>query len=96
VFGLTAGATPDRFLVGLAVLSLFSEVAEESPLLCVVDDAQWIDQASVLTLAFVARRLLAEPVDRPITRLTTSSMWAPAWSAAGCETSRTGIAPSAT
>jgi DNA-binding CsgD family transcriptional regulator len=62
VFGLSAGTAPDRFLVGLAVLSLVSDVAEERPLLCVIDDAQWLDQASALTFAFVARRLLAEPV----------------------------------
>jgi DNA-binding CsgD family transcriptional regulator len=62
VFGLSEGAPPDRFLVGLAVLSLFSDEAEERPLLCVVDDAQWLDQASALTLAFVARRLMADPV----------------------------------
>ena len=62
VFGLSAGPPPDRLLVGLGVLSLFCDVAEETPLLCVVDDAQWLDRASALTLAFVARRLLADPV----------------------------------
>src|SRR5690349_12819068 len=62
VFGMSAGGAPDRFLVGLAVLSLFAAVAEEHPLLCVVDDAQWLDHTSGQTLAFVARRLLAEPV----------------------------------
>jgi DNA-binding CsgD family transcriptional regulator len=62
VFGLSAGAAPDRFLVGLGVLSLLSEVGEEHPLLCVVDDAQWLDRASAMTLAFVARRLKADRV----------------------------------
>jgi DNA-binding CsgD family transcriptional regulator len=61
-FGLRRGTAPDRFLVGLAVLSLFSEVAEEQPLVCVVDDAQWLDLASAQALVFVARRLLAESV----------------------------------
>ena len=62
VFGLSAGAAPHRFLVALAVLSLFSEAAQERPLLCVVDNAQWLDYASAVALEFVARRLLAESV----------------------------------
>jgi predicted ATPase len=61
-FGLRAGPVPDRFFVGLAMLGLLSDVAEERPLLCVVDDAQWLDRASAQCVAFVARRLLAEPV----------------------------------
>jgi DNA-binding CsgD family transcriptional regulator len=61
-FGLSAGVPPDRFLVALAVLSLLTEASEEVPLICVVDDAHWLDTVSAQTLAFVARRLLAERV----------------------------------
>jgi DNA-binding CsgD family transcriptional regulator len=61
-FGLRAGSAPDRFLLGLAVLSLLADVAEEQPLICVVDDEQWLDHASAQILGFVARRLVAESV----------------------------------
>jgi DNA-binding CsgD family transcriptional regulator len=61
-FGVSAGAAPDRFRVALATLSLLADAAQERPLLCVIDDTQWLDRASAQVLGFVARRLLAEPV----------------------------------
>jgi DNA-binding CsgD family transcriptional regulator len=61
-FGLRAGPTPDRFMIGLAVLSLLSDAADDQPLMCLVDDVQWLDRATAQALAFVGRRLAAEEV----------------------------------
>ncbi|MDR6906590.1 DNA-binding CsgD family transcriptional regulator [Agromyces sp. 3263] len=61
-FGARGGERPDRFLVGLAVLGLFAEVAETTPLLCILDDAQWVDALSAQVLTFVARRVAAERI----------------------------------
>ncbi|MET9271465.1 AAA family ATPase [Kribbella sp. NPDC003557] len=73
-FGVRAGAAPDRFVVGAATLTLLSEVAADRPLLCIVDDAQWLDQASAQALTFAARRLFADRIGvvfaarQPVTR----------------------------
>ena len=70
-FALSEGPPPDRFLVGLAVLGLLSEVAEEQPLLCLVDDQHWLDQASAHALGFAARRLAADPIGLVFSTRTT-------------------------
>jgi DNA-binding CsgD family transcriptional regulator len=62
VFGIRAGPPPDHFLVGMAVLGLLSDASQKRPLLCLVDDAQWMDRASAQVLGFVARRLLPESI----------------------------------
>jgi DNA-binding CsgD family transcriptional regulator len=76
-FGYRAGSPPDRFLVGLAVLSLLALVSEDSPLLCVIDDGQWLDQASLQSLTFVSRRLVAERIGVVFSVRTPAA--APAW-----------------
>ncbi|WP_345150741.1 ATP-binding protein, partial [Nonomuraea rubra] len=61
-FGHSSGSPPDRFLIGVAVLSLLAAASEDQPLLCVIDDGQWLDQASTQTLTFASRRLFAERI----------------------------------
>jgi DNA-binding CsgD family transcriptional regulator len=75
-FGLSDAGAPDRFMLGLATLSLVSETAEEQPLLCLVDDGQWLDRASAQVLAFVARRLFADSVGIAIAVRERAGVWA--------------------
>jgi hypothetical protein len=75
-FGISTGSVPERLLVGLAVLSLVSEVAAERPLVCLVDDAQWLDQASERVIAFVARRLGTDSVCMVVSTRTPGTEWA--------------------
>ena len=70
-----AGPPPDQFLVALAVLSLLSEVAADQPLVCIVDDYQWLDFASALALSFASRRLGTESVGMVVATRVTTERW---------------------
>lgn len=74
-YGLAQGDPPDRFLVGLAVLSLLADVADVQPLACLVDDAQWLDRASLQVLAFLARRVMADPLALVLSVREPSDEW---------------------